>query len=593
MLAYPVRAHLSCRIVPSLALLVVLFATPVLAQPAWESAATQAILDNTLTLRLAPDLGHLSTAERDAVDELLQAGRLFQDLYEDQNHPDAADVRARLAPGSPEATLYRLFRGPIATTPGNERRPFLDVRPETPGKNVYPADVTSDAFDAYLAAHPDERASLLMLRGTVRRATADNLDADLATLDTHPALDLLHPGLRARLDAHRANPSAEAFYGVPYAVAYADQLLAIRTHLLAAADALADEDRDFAAYLRLRANDLLTGNYEGGDAAWVSGQFNNLNAQIGSYETYDDALTGNKAFYSLSILARDEARSAELAAALTDIQALENSLPYDRHKRVRSQIPVGVYNVVADFGQSRGTNTATILPNDADHARKYGRIILLRYNVMTNPELFAISKARFCAGVLPAHCDDLTLDGGFQRTLWHEVGHYLGVAETEDGRTLGDALGTTADLLEEMKSDLVSLFVAEGLHASGYYTDEALRSVYASGIRRVLQTSRPRRSQAYQTMQLMQWNYFMDHGLLTFDADTNRLAVDYDRYHEVVEALLREVLAVQSAGDAERAEAFVERWTTWEDDLHGVVAASLRDAPGASYRLVRYAALGE
>lgn len=571
--------------------LVLILAPATLAQSTWDPADTQVILDHTLTLRFDPDLSHLSAAEQAAVEHLLEAGTLFQELYEDQKHPDAARVRLALA-GS-EADLYRLFKGPVATAPGNTRRPFLDVRPETPGKNVYPVGVDREEFDAYLAAHPDERASLLMLRGIARRATDDNLRRDLTTLDTHPGLDLLHPDLRARLTTHLQSPSDERFYGVPYAIAYADRLLPIRERLLAAADALASEDRDFAAYLRLRAHDLLTGNYEGGDAAWVSGQFNNLNAQIGSYETYDDALTGNKAFFSLSLLARDEGRSAELAAALTDIQAFEDSLPYDRHKRVRSQIPVGVYNIIADFGQSRGTNTATILPNEADHGRKYGRTILLRYNVMTNPELFAISKARFCAGVLPAHCDDLTLDGGFQRTLWHEVGHYLGVDLTEDGRTLGDALGSTANLLEEMKADLASLFVARQLHASRYHTDAALRSHYADGIRRVLQSSRPRRSQAYQTMQLMQWNFFLDQGLLTFEADPGRLAVNYDRYPEVVESLLREVLAVQSAGDAERAEAFVEQWTMWDDDLHGVIAASLSAAPGASYRLVRYAALGE
>ena len=45
-----------------------------------------------------------------------------------------------------------------------------------------------------------------------------------------------------------------------------------------AADAVAQDDRDLASYLRLRADDLLTSNYEAGDAAWVSGQFDNVNA---------------------------------------------------------------------------------------------------------------------------------------------------------------------------------------------------------------------------------------------------------------------------------------------------------------------------
>ena len=32
---------------------------------------------------------------------------------------------------------------------------------------------------------------------------------------------------------------------------------------------------------------------------------------------------------------------------------------------IREDIPVGVYDVIADFGQSRGGNTASILPNEA------------------------------------------------------------------------------------------------------------------------------------------------------------------------------------------------------------------------------------
>ena len=105
----------------------------------------------------------------------------------------------------------------------------------------------------------------------------------------------------------------------------------------------------------------------------------------------------NVCYTKLLRLARDGARSDALAVALTDIQEIENSLPYERTKRVRSQIPVGVYNIIADFGQARGTNTATILPNDADHARKYGRTIMLRYNIMTEPTLFSSARARFCS----------------------------------------------------------------------------------------------------------------------------------------------------------------------------------------------------
>jgi antirestriction protein ArdC len=71
------------------------------------------------------------------------------------------------------------------------------------------------------------------------------------------------------------------------------------------------------------------------------------------------------------------------------------------------------------------------------------------------------------------------------------VGHYLGVDRTKDNRDLDEALQDNSNTLEEMKADLVSLFVAEALHKQHYYTDEQLRSVYAGGVLRVLQiTSR-------------------------------------------------------------------------------------------------------
>ncbi|MEQ1855509.1 MAG: NUDIX hydrolase [Longimicrobiales bacterium] len=558
----------------------------------WSETDTRRIADNVSVLRLAPDLSHLRPGERAAVEKLLDAGRIFQEMYEDQNHPDAIWARGSAVPGSDAEILYRLYQGPVGTSGSNQRVPFLDVRPEYPGRNVYPLDLLADEMDAYLASHPTERAALLGVRTVVRRATAENLRADLAVLEGQPGLKLLHPTLEPRLEALRAAPSRTSFYAVPYAVAYSGRLRRVQQLLLEAAEAVRDEDPDLSAYLAVRATDMLTSNYEAGDAAWVSGQFVNLNAQIGSYETYDDALFGVKAFYSLSLLVRDRARSDELAAALTDIQEIENSLPYDRQKSVRSQIPVGVYNVVADFGQSRGTNTATILPNDADHARKYGRTILLRYNIMTEPQLFAGARGRFCAAMAETHCAELSIEGNFERTLWHEIGHYLGVDRTNDGRTLDDALGAVSNLYEEMKADLVSLFSAGKLHESGHYTDAELRSFYAGGLLRVLQFGPPRRDQPYQTMQLMQWNWYLSRGLVALE--DGRLRVRYDRYPAAVESLLAEVLAIQAAGDTARAERFIDEWTAWDPAVHGVVANAMRGAPAASrIWLVRYGALDE
>lgn len=565
----------------------------------WGLKQSQPILDATQRVHLAPDLGHLTGAERLALDELLAAGEIMNMLYEQQKHRGAEVAKQKLlqlhaTAEDPKETanlldIYYLSKGPIATTLDNVREPFLPTVEEKPGKNVYPFGISREEIDAYLATHPDKAEEIKGLRTLVRRASKGNLLEDITRLNNNPAIDELHDGLRERLVNESFN--IDAYYAVPYALAFADELGQVRRHLLQAADLIADESPDFAAYLRNRSRDLLSGDYESGDASWVSGDFANLNIQIGSYETYDDALLGVKAFYSASILARDAAKSAALADAMAGLQAIEDSLPYDHNKTVRSRIPVGVYSVIADFGQARGSNTATILPNEAAHARKYGRTILIRSNILDNPVLFENTKKKFDAAVADRYQAHLSSDGKFNRTLWHEVGHYLGPSVTADGAELGTALSDHADLLEEMKSDLVSLFAAPALRDSGYYDDNGLRSHYADGIRRTLQEVQPRPEQPYQNMQLMQFNFFMEKGLLELDPQSARLVIHYDRYHDVVTELLAQLIQLQYAGDYQAASEFVNRWNYWDEKLHGELAQKIRESGIFRRTIVRYQAL--
>ncbi len=568
----------------------------------WSEAQARALLDKTLTVRLAPDLSGLSAAQAAAVERLLAAGRILQRLYEQALHHQALAARRgleELAARSPGPhvqglfELYRLFQGPIATTLDNQRVPFLPVDGTCDGKNVYPWGIEKAALDGFLEQAPDMRPSVLDLRSLVRRATPEALAADLAVLRTHPVLAALHPGLEPRLEELQAGTRALDYYAVPYSVAYAPDLLEVSGLLWDAARLIAPEEPDFADYLRHRSRDLLCDDYEAGDAAWVCGRLGTLNAELGSYETYDDSLYAVKSFFAASVLLCDAEKSEAMRAALSGIQAIEDSLPCARHERIREDIPIGVYNVIADFGQARGANTASILPNEARITRKYGRIILLRYNIMTHPELHQVRLDQFTAALDEKHHAELQPDGDYYRTLWHEVGHYLGPKVDDQGRDLDSALEENSDVIEELKSDLVALFSARALHASGYYDDQRLRAVYAGGIRRVLQSVKPRRAQPYQTMQLMQWNYFLKNGLLAFDSASGRLSVDYERLHEVVGRMLETVLDIQARGDKAASSAFIDEHFVWDEALHEVVAQRIRATEKYRYYLVRYAALGE
>ena len=119
---------------------------PALHGDSWGVDQSQPILSKTLPVRLDPDLSGLPGNERAAVEKLLAAGRILQNLYEDERHRQAATSRRYLAEHSESADsaarnlgeLYDLFAGPIATTLDNQRPPFLPVDSLVPGKNFYP-----------------------------------------------------------------------------------------------------------------------------------------------------------------------------------------------------------------------------------------------------------------------------------------------------------------------------------------------------------------------------------------------------------------------------------------------------------------------
>jgi hypothetical protein len=218
---------------------------------------------------------------------------------------------------------------------------------------------------------------------------------------------------------------------------------------------------------------------------------------------------------------------------------------------------------------------------------------MIRANILQHPDLFAQEHARWAAVVAPAHRDEFSLDGELYDALWHEIGHYLGVDRSRDGRDLRSALEEDADVLEEMKADVTALFVAEALRAQGYYDAGKLRALYASGIRRALVDNRPRRDQVYETMMLMQWNFFLDQGLLAFDRASGTVGIRYEKFHGVIASLLAQILALQSRGDRRAADDFIARYTRWDEDLHGVIARKLREAAGYRYTVFSFGALGE
>jgi hypothetical protein len=205
-----------------------------LPQGYWTEAQTAEILAKTEIIRVDTPLAALTEAERSAMPDLLEVGELMQKLYERSRHAEALTALSQLTAlherlGKPVATghlldLYRLYEGPIATTLDNRREAFLPVAPQTPARNVYPRDASAEQIDTFLTRQPSQRAEILGERSVVRRATRANIEMDLATLKRFALLRELHPGWTERLKDLTKRVSPDAFYAVPYAIAYPQEM---------------------------------------------------------------------------------------------------------------------------------------------------------------------------------------------------------------------------------------------------------------------------------------------------------------------------------------------------------------------------------
>ena len=79
----------------------------------------------------------------------------------------------------------------------------------------------------------------------------------------------------------------------------------------------------------------------------------------------------------------------------------------------------------------------------------------------------------------------------------------------------------------------------------------------------------------------------------SFDQATKTLRINYDKYHEVVGKMLERTLAVQYAGDKAASDKFIDDYTKWDENLHGVIAANIRAQQRYRFRLFKYKALDE
>jgi hypothetical protein len=496
-------------------------------------------------VRMPFDSSHLTARERQMVAKLVKACQALESIYWRQSDPEGLKLYNALAGSTAprDIALRRFLRinGSRFDLIQNNA-PFVGTSPWPPGRNLFPADLTREEFERYVAAHPGQKAALYDPFTVIRRKGA-------------------------------------ALEAIPYHVVYREWLdPAVKALREAAA---LSGDPAFAKFLRMRADALLTDNYFESDLAWVSLENPKFDVIFAPYETYLDDLLGVKTSYGAAVLIRNEPESRKLDIFQKYVPDIQDSLPLepaDRPSKLGHLSPMEVMDTPFRAGDLRHGYQAVAdnLPNDPRvHEQKGSKHIFFK-NFM---------DARVNYVILPVaqrllRADQAALasaEGYLATTMMHEISHGLGpaFARTSEGqRDVREAIGPVYSGLEEAKADIVGLYGLKWLVDRGDLPKDKLHGYYASEVAGIFRTVRFGVAEAHGRAEIMEFNFFAERGAILRDTASGRYAIDFDRMPDAVAALAKELLEQEATGNRARVESWFAKYGAIPPDLAKALEAA-------------------
>jgi hypothetical protein len=485
------------------------------------------------TVKLSADTSALTAKEKQMIPLLIDAAKAMDPIFWEQTYGSRDSLYASVKDDGIRRFIDINY-GPYDRL--NENEAFIpEIGPRPPGANLYPKDITKEEFEAALAkgskAHADSLKSLYTL---VRRGPDSSLIA------------------------------------IPYSVAFKAQNEIAAAKLREAAKLA--EDPGLKKYLELRAEAILTDDYQASDLAWMDMKNNTIDVVIGPIETYEDELYGYKAANEAYVLVKDKAWSQRLSRYAAMLPALQRGIPVaDQYKREKpgTDSDLNAYDAIFYAGQANsGAKTIAInLPNDEEVQLKKGTRRLQLKNVMQ------VKFDRILMPIAQELIDDdqvklLNFNAFFENTMFHEVAHGLGIKNTINGKgTVRTAIKERYGALEEGKADILGLYMVQKLNEQGELKGENVQSNYVSFLASLFRSVRFGGADAHGRANIAAFNFLQQQGAFTRDSATNRYRVDFPKFQAGMNALTEKILTLQGNGDYEGVGAFQQQYGTITPEL--------------------------
>jgi hypothetical protein len=492
-------------------------------------------------IQMNVDTSYLSAEEREVVNLLIQAANLMSEIYKRQNTPDYDKVRAEVAAKNDPKLLERFdaFFGPW--DPIEEGKPFFGDKAKPAGAGFYPADLTKEAFDKYLAEHPDQKEALTSPYTVVKRQ-GDQLIAVPYSQEykkwLEPAAKLLEQAA-----AKTTNPSLKKF-------------------------------------LSLRAKAFRTDDYFESELAWMDLKDTPIEVAIGPYEVYTDELYGRKTAFEAFVTLKDPKESQALDVYKGHLRDMEVNLPVEeRFKNFQRgfESPISVADQVHGGGDNvPGVQTVAFnLPNDERVREAKGAKKVILRNVL-GAKYERILKPMASLMLVENQAGNVTQRHMFLETLFHELSHSLGPGSiTVGGRktTVDQELKEIAGGFEEAKADVMGAYNVFHMMDEGVIPNSErsqMRATYVAGLFRAMRFGI---GEAHGKGAAMQYRYLRDKGAIVWDAQAKRFRIDEAKIDGAIRSLVGDIVRLQGSGDYAGTKAFLDKWGVSDPEADQVIAA--------------------
>jgi len=495
--------------------------------------------------RIDYDRSLLNEQEIRVVGKLIEASREIDQIFLRQVSEENPKLRETLVemarekrPGAQDALKYfDINKGPWDRLKADE--PFVGSQKKPDGATFYPADLTKQEFEHWLAGHPKDKEAFQGLFTVIRRE--DN-------------------GLVA----------------IPYSKVYAPMLSRAGEKLLEAAALTGNAS--LKIYLTKRADAFRTDDYFDSDLSWMDLD-SDIEVVVGPYEVYEDGLFNYKAAFESFVTVRDKAESEKLAIYARHLPDMEKNLPIpDEHKNFNRKFesPIRVVQEVFTAGDARrGVQTSAFnLPNDERVREAKGSKKVLLKNVMDAK--FAKSGRPIAERVLATdQIPSVSVDAYFNEVLFHELSHGLGpgVITGPDGKKIETRLllKNLYSTIEECKADVVGVWNILYAMDQKWLTGFDEKTLAATGAGLMFRSLRFGLDEAHGRGAAVQWNWYREKGAIQ-PAEGGRFRTDASQFREAVRSLANELLLIEATGDLPRAERLLERYGKATPEIREVIA---------------------